>query len=45
MVGDSIAEYGAALQRLSTCCKFNNYLEQALRDRVMCGLRNKGKRK
>ena len=44
-VGESIAEYVAELRRLSTHCKFNNYLEQALRDRLVCGLRNEGTRK
>ena len=44
-VGESIAEYVAELRRLSTRCKFDDYLEQALRDRLVCGLRNEGTRK
>ena len=36
----SISEYVAELRRLGTHCKFGNYLEQALRDRFVCGLRH-----
>ena len=39
-VGENIAEYVAELRRLSTHCEFGTYLEQALRDRLVCGLRN-----
>ena len=39
-VGESIAEYLAELRRLSTHCKFGAYLEEALRDRLVCGLRS-----
>ena len=38
--GESISEYMAELCRLSTNCDFRDYLEQALRDRLVCGLRN-----
>ena len=37
-VGENIAEYVAELWRLSTHCEFGTYLEQALRDRLVCGL-------
>ena len=40
--GESISEYMAELRRLSTNCDFCDYLEQALRDRLVCGLRNEG---
>ena len=35
--GESVAEY---LRRLAAKCSFGNYLEEALRDRLVCGLRN-----
>ena len=38
---ESIAEYIAELRRLSIKCEFGDYLEQALRDRLVCGLRSK----
>ncbi len=37
---ESVAEYVAELRRLSTHCKFGTYLNDALRDRLVCGLRN-----
>ena len=40
-MGESIADYDAALWRLATHCKFGNYLEDTLCDRFVCGLRNK----
>jgi len=36
----SVAEYEAELCRLATHCAFGNYLEEAIRDRIVCGLRN-----
>ena len=39
-VGESIADYDAALRKLATNCKFGDYLEDALRDRFVCGLSN-----
>ena len=39
--GESIAEFVAELRRLSSNCDFGNYLEEALRDRFVCGLRSK----
>ena len=37
---ESIAEYLAELRRLATNCEFGGYLNDALRDRLVCGLRN-----
>ena len=37
---ESIAEYVAELRKLTTNCDFGNYLEQALRDHFVCGLRS-----
>ena len=39
-VGESISEYMAELRRLTTHCKFGAFLDKALRDRLVCGLRN-----
>ena len=39
-VGESIATYVAELQRLATDCAFNAHLNEALRDKFMCGLRS-----
>ena len=36
--GESIAEYIAELQKLALHCEFGDYLNQALRDRLVCGL-------
>ena len=44
-VGESIVKYVAELRRFSTRCKFDDYLEQALHDRLVFGLRNEGTRK
>ena len=38
--GESIADFIAELRRLSTKCKFGNYLDEAIRDRFVCGLAN-----
>ena len=38
--GESVAEYLAELRRLAARCAFGNYLEEALRDRLVCGLRH-----
>ena len=40
--GESVAEYVAELRRLVTHCQFGNYLDEALRDRLVCGIRNTG---
>ena len=36
----SILEYMAELRRLAVHCEFGNYLDQALRDQLICGLRS-----
>ena len=36
--GESIATYVAELRRLASKCEFKAYLEEALRDRLVCGL-------
>ena len=40
-MGESIADYDAALRRLATHCKFERYLDDALRNRFVCSLCNK----
>ena len=37
---ESVAEYVAELRRLSTHCDFGDHLNDALRDRLVCGLRS-----
>ena len=44
-MGESIADYIAELRRLSTHCEFGDYLDQALRDRLVCGLRSESAQK
>ena len=39
-VGESIATYVAELRRLATDCAFNAHLNEALRDKFVCGLRS-----
>lgn len=36
----SIAEFLAEIRHLATHCEFGNYLDEALRDRLVCGLRS-----
>ena len=36
--GESLADYIAELRRLATHCEFGGYLDDALRDRLVCGL-------
>ena len=38
--GESVAEYVVELRRLATHCQFGEYLDEALRDRLVCGMRN-----
>ena len=35
---ESVKEFAAELRRLSTHCEFGTYLDEALRDRFVCGL-------
>jgi len=39
--GEGVAEYNAALKKCSEHCAFGTFLEEALRDRFVCGLRSK----
>ena len=39
-VGETMAEFDAALRKLAVHCKFGAMLEEALRDRFVCGLRH-----
>ena len=43
--GESVAEYQAELRRLATHCEFKQYLSEALRDRLVCGLRSESTQK
>ena len=43
--GESVAKYKAELRRLAASCKFGDYLPQAIRDRLICGLRSEGTQK
>ena len=36
--GESVAQYIAELRKLSTHCEFQDHLDQAIRDRLVCGL-------
>ena len=36
-----MAQFVAELRRLATHCNFGGYLDEALRDRLVCGLRSK----
>ena len=38
--GESVTEFVAELRRIAARCAFGNYLDQALRDRVVCGLKS-----
>ena len=38
--GETVADYVAELRKLTKHCEFGAYLEEALRDRFVCGLRS-----
>ena len=40
--GETVAEYVAELRRMATHCEFGSNLEEALRDRLVCGLKDEG---
>ena len=44
-VGESVAEYEGELRKLATHCDYGAFLEQALRDRLVCGLTNEAAQK
>lgn len=44
-VGESVATYEAELRRLAAHCEFGDYLDQALRDRLVCGLKSESTQK
>ena len=43
--GESVTDYVAELRRLSTYCEFEGHLNDALRDRLVCGLRSESTQK
>ena len=43
--GESIGEYLAELRRRATHCNFGDFLDQALRDHLVCGIRHQGTQK
>jgi len=43
--GESVSEFAAELKKLSLNCKFGTHLDEALRDRLVCGLRSEGTQK
>lgn len=40
--GESVTEYKTELRSLAAHCQFGNYLDEALRDRLVCGIHNMG---
>ena len=42
---ESIAEYVAELHKLTLNCDFKDHLDEALRDRFVCGLRSEATKK
>ena len=43
--GEHVKEYIARLRRMTEFCEFGNFLEEALRDKFVCGLRSHAIRK
>lgn len=39
---ESVTEYVAELKKLARNCNFGQHLEEALRDRLVCGMRSQG---
>ena len=44
-LNESVAEYIAELRKLALHCEFGEFLKDALRDRLVCVLRNAGVQK
>ena len=42
---ETVAEFVAELRQLASRCSFDGYLSKALRDRIVCGLRNEATQK
>ncbi|XP_019858297.1 PREDICTED: uncharacterized protein K02A2.6-like isoform X2 [Amphimedon queenslandica] len=42
---ESVAQYAAELRRLASTCSFGDHLDDALRDRLVCGILSAGARK
>ena len=40
-VGERVADYATALKKCAERCKFDTFLDQASRDRFVCGLKNR----
>ena len=38
--GESVKDYALELRKLSRCCEFGQFLDEALRDKLVCGLKN-----
>eukprot|EP00731_Ephydatia_muelleri_P002073 Em0001g2073a len=45
LVGESVADFVAELRRLARNCQFGDFLDEALRDRLVCGLQNEAKQR
>ena len=43
--GEPLSEYVAELRRLASTCKFGAFLDDALRDRLVCGLGTENSRR
>ena len=43
--GEPVNEFVIQLQRLARTCDFGAFLDEALRDRLVCGLQNSGTQK
>ncbi len=44
-MAESVSDYVAELRRLATHCEFGEHLEEALRDRFVCGLKDEAAQK
>ena len=43
--GESVKDYALELRKLSRTCEFGQFLDEALRDKLVCGLQNEGYQK
>ena len=44
-MGETISQYAVAIRQLSMICKFGPFLDDALRDRFVCGLSSEASQK